>query len=183
MFEMNMVQPHFKNKFDTLKNRIMNQYFWKASLLSGIIAAFAMLILEMILNPLFLGASAWGTPRMMTAILLGQEVLQPPANFSFGIILASLAVHIPLSLIYVIIIGTLARNLLLFLAITGGAVIGFIIYVVNFSWFTSWFPWFAEARNWIQIVIHILFGAIVGWLFKELYKKPAVPQSKAAKAY
>lgn len=27
-------------------------------------------------------------------------------------------------------------------------------------------PWFAGARNWVSIFVHIIFGAIGGWWYK-----------------
>lgn len=149
----------------------MENGFWKAAIWSGIIAAVVMLMLEMIMNPLFLGNSPWGPPRMMAAILLGSEVLPPPATFDFGILMAAMVVHFPLSVIYAIIIGAIVKNMETGKAVLIGAIIGLVIYLVNFYGFTAIFPWFAMARNWVQIVIHIAFGLSAAWSFMAIYRK------------
>ena len=148
----------------------MKTNFYKAALWSGIIAAVVMLILELILNSLFLGAPVWGPPRMMGAILLGKDVLPPPGTFDFGVVMAAMAVHIPLSIIYALVIGLLIRKVSVGMGILFGAIIGLLIYFINFYGFTAIFSWFANARNWVQIVIHILFGVSAAWPFKAMYK-------------
>lgn len=148
----------------------MNKNFWKATIWSGIIAGVVMLILEMIMNPVFLGNSMWGPSRMIGAILLGSEVLPPPATFDFGVLMATMVVHFPLSVIFAIVIGFLIRKVSLGMALLIGAVIGLAFYFINFYGFTALFPWFSNARNWVQIVIHILFGVAVAWPFKAMYK-------------
>ena len=144
--------------------------FWKAAIWSGIIAAMVMLILEFIMNPLFLGNSMWAPVRMIGAILLGKSVVPPPATFDFGIMMAAVAAHIPLSVIYAIITAWIIRRTSYGLALLLGAVGGLLIYLINFYAFTALFPWFANARNWVQIVIHIIFGIAVVWSFKAIYK-------------
>ncbi|MFW5781129.1 MAG: hypothetical protein ACOCXD_01025 [Bacteroidota bacterium] len=152
----------------------MKTNFWKAAIWSGIIAALVMLLLEMIMNPLFLGNSMWGPSRMIGAILIGSEVLPPPATFDFGVLMAAAAVHFPLSIVFALIIGYLIRKVSVGMAIGIGAGIGLVLYLINFYGFTALFPWFANARNWVQIVIHILFGVAVAWPFKAMYKEHSV---------
>ncbi len=153
----------------------MKRNFWKAAIWAGVIAAMVMLIFEMILNPLVLNNSMWGPVRMMGAILLGSGVLPPPATFDFGVTMAALAVHLPLSIIFAVIIGYLVRNSTTGAGIVIGAVIGLVLYFINFYGFTALFPWFENARNWVQIVIHILFGVAAVWAFNAIYRiKPAV---------
>lgn len=149
----------------------MENNFWKAVIWSGITAGVVMLILEMIMNPLFLGASIWGPPRMMAAILLGNEVLPPPATFDLGILLAAMIVHLVLSILYTIVIGIMVRKVAFIMALVIGAVIGLALYYINFYGFTSFFPWFSDARNWVQIFIHISFGIAAAWPFKRIFSE------------
>lgn len=145
--------------------------FWKAAIWSGIIAGVVMLVLEFIMNPLFLDKSMWEPVRMMASILMGSAVLPPPATFDTGVFLAAAAVHLPLSLIYAMIIGYLIRKVSLAAALLIGIVIGYFVYMINFFGITiALFPWFSEARSWVQLIIHLLFGLTVGWSFKKIYK-------------
>ncbi len=144
----------------------MNTHFLKSVLYSGIIAAVVFIILELILNPLILGTPAFGPPRMMAAIVMGKGVLPPPATFDLGIMMAGMLLHIVLSIIFALILSLIIRNLSMEMALLVGAIFGLALYLVNFYGFTEVFPWFAKARNWVQIVIHILFGLIAAWSFK-----------------
>ncbi|MGK7389994.1 MAG: hypothetical protein ACNS60_06575 [Candidatus Cyclobacteriaceae bacterium M2_1C_046] len=160
----------------------MKGNFWKAAILSGVIAAVVMLMLELILNPLFLGAPVWGPPRMMATIVMGEGVLPPPASFDLGVILVAMLVHFVLSIIYSIIIGAVVRTQNKTSALITGAVFGLVLYLINFYLFTGIFPWFAEARNFVQIAIHIIFGITAAWAFKATWKgelkDPEVPKTK-----
>ncbi len=149
----------------------MKKRIWKSAILAGIIAGVAMLILEMVMNPLFLGKTMWGPSRMIGAIVAGKGVLPPPGTFHLGAFLSAAAVHFPLSVIYAIIITGIIKNAPKGYAILIGGFLGLVIYLLNFYPFTNLYPWFANARNWVQIVIHILFGAIAAWSFMRLYKK------------
>ncbi|CAN5237763.1 hypothetical protein BH20GEM2_BH20GEM2_13050 [soil metagenome] len=31
---------------------------------------------------------------------------------------------------------------------------------------TPVWPWFAGARNWLSILVHVLFGGVVAWWYK-----------------
>lgn len=152
----------------------MNNAFWKSAITAGIIAAAVMLILELIMNPLFLDAPIWGPPRMMAAIVLGEGVLPPPATFDLGVILAAMVVHFSLSIIFAVILALIIRGLSAAVASIVGAAFGLVLYLVNFFLFTAIFPWFADARNWVQVVIHILFGLVAAWIFKYLQGKNRV---------
>lgn len=156
-----------KNVFWNMKKNV----FWNAAIGGGVFAGLLMILLEMIMNPLFLGASMWSPVRMMGAILLGSEVLPPPATFDLGIFMAAMAVHFPLSIIFTIIIGAIVKNMDTAKGVLVGVIIGLAIYLINFYLFTAIFPWFANARNWVQIVIHMVFGLSAAWSFILIYGK------------
>lgn len=52
-------------------------------------------------------------------------------------------------------------------AIGVGIVAALLLYAFVFYVMTSvaW-PWFANGRNWVNIVTHVVFGAIVAWWYK-----------------
>lgn len=143
---------------------------WKAALWAGLVAGLAFLAVEMLLVATLAGESPWGPPRMIAAILLGQDVLPPPAGFDPVVALAALAIHIGLSLILALPICWLIaqRRLGLWASAGAGGVYGLVVYLVNFYGFTALFPWFAEARTPITLVAHILFGLVLGWTYHAL---------------
>ncbi len=143
----------------------MKSLEWRSVAGAGLIAGFVFLVLEMVLVPTVGGGSAWGPPRMMAGIAMGEGVLPPPATFDAAIVLVGFAVHFALSIVlaavFAVLVGrfTLSRNMLIAL----GALFGLAVYVVDFYGFTAIFPWFAMARNWITILAHAVFGMVLGW--------------------
>ncbi|MGH7477289.1 MAG: hypothetical protein ACRELD_13530 [Longimicrobiales bacterium] len=143
---------------------------WTAAIWAGIIAGAVFLMLELVMVPVFLGESAWGPPRMIAAIALGQDVLPPPATFDLVIVLVAMMIHFVLSVLYALVLAWFVSRLGTGAAVATGAAYGLALYVVNFYLFTTVFPWFAMARNWVSIVAHILFGVIAAWAYKRLHR-------------
>ena len=85
--------------------------------------------------------------------------------------MAAMIVHFGLSIIYGLIGALLIFRLGTGIAVLVGAVGGLLIYLINFYGFTALFPWFAEARNWMSIVSHMIFGAVGAWAYKGLAKR------------
>lgn len=148
---------------------------WPAAIYSGLIAGAVFMMLEMAMVPLFLGGSAWGPPRMIAAIVLGRDVLPPPATFNLGVLMAAMIVHFGLSIIYAVLFDWVTERLGLAVTVLLGAVFGFLLYLINFYGFTAIFPWFANARNWVSIFAHVVFGVSVAIAYKELEKYRARP--------
>ena len=148
----------------------MKSNFLSAAAKSGFIAGLIFLILEMIMVPLFLNGSPWGPPRMIAAIILGENVLPPPASFDLTIVMVALILHFILSIVYALIIGLFVSKANATIAVIVGIGAGLLIYFVNFYRFTSQFPWFAMARNWVSIFAHAVFGLSAALAFKAFYK-------------
>lgn len=144
---------------------------WRAALGAGIISGVVFLMYEMIMLPLFMGESPWAPPRMMAAIVMGRDVLPPPATFDFGILMVAMMVHFVLAIIYAFIIAAIVQSQGIGLALGIGALAGLVLYLINFYIFTAVFPWFAMARNWIGVTGHILFGLVAAWAYRGLVKE------------
>jgi uncharacterized membrane protein YagU involved in acid resistance len=144
------------------------RYLWgidlKAAVLAGVVAGLVFLVLEMALLPL-LGIGVWEPVRMIGAIVLGTEVLPPPATFSFGIFVVAMLVHLVLSIVYAFILSAIIRGRTQGVALAVGIVFGLVLYLVNFYAFTSVYPWFAEARNWVTLVAHLAFGLVAALIY------------------
>lgn len=154
----------------TAPHGVPKQLDWKAGLLAGLIAGLVFLVAEMLMVWLIQGESPWGPPRMIAAMVLGRDVLPPPATFDLGIVLAALAVHFILAIIYGFIVGWLLHwSHDLGSALLIGAVFGVAIYLINFYLIApAAFPWFATARNWISVVSHTLFGVAAAGAYMRL---------------
>ena len=141
---------------------------YKAAVWAGLITAIVFVMLEMIMVPLFMGGSPWGPPRMIAAILLGMEVLPPPATFDFGILMAALVVHLPISVLFAIVTAFIIKKMSFGMALVVGAVLGLLLYVIGFYLMTDIWPWFAKARNWVTIFVHLVFGIVAAWAYMKL---------------
>lgn len=151
---------------------------WSAVILSGLVAGLVFMMAEMILVPLALGGSAWGPPRMIAAIVMGEGVLPPPATFEAGVFLIALLVHFTLSLIYAFLLDLIIRSMGAGASLAVGAAFGVALYVVNFYGFTAVFPWFAAARNWVSALSHVIFGLVTAGTYVALRRKHARDETR-----
>jgi len=140
--------------------------FWNDGVWAGLIAGVVFMMTEMLLVWLVQGDSPWGPPRMIAAMILGEEVL-PPATFSLGTILVAMMVHFALSIIYGLIGAWIVHRFDMVGALMIGAVYGFAIYIVNFHVIVpALFSWFVTARGGVSLVSHILFGMALGGAYR-----------------
>ncbi|MBA3564546.1 MAG: hypothetical protein H0W33_11185 [Gammaproteobacteria bacterium] len=138
---------------------------WSRAIVAGLIAGLVFVMMEMILVTLAMGGSAWGPPRMMAAIVMGRDVLPPPATFSMGIVMVGMLLHFVLAIAYAVILAFVIRSMSVAAAIGTGALFGLALYVVNFYGLTAVFDWFAMARNWVTLISHVAFGAVAAWYY------------------
>ncbi len=146
---------------------------WKAAIGAGLVAGVVFMMMEMILVAVT-GGSPWGPPRMMAAMVMGEGVLPPPATFNVMIMMVAMIVHVILSMLLAVVFAWVLSlwNLSAGSAIALGAVFGLAVYLVNFYPVAAiLFPWFAMARNWISIISHVAFGAVLAWTYLALVHK------------
>lgn len=100
---------------------------------------------------------------MMAAMLMGPEILPPPADFSLMAVIVAMLIHFPLSIVYGLILGWAIHRLEMGAALLVGAAFGLIaVYAINFYVIAPMaFPWFVDARNWISVLAHIVFGVVL----------------------
>lgn len=144
---------------------------WMPAVWGGLIAGAAFLLVEMILVATIGGGSAWAPPRMMAAIVMGSDVLPPPATFDFGIVMVAMVVHFALSVVYGFVLSYLIFRLDLTWALVVGLGFGLALYLINFFILTAAFPWFAMARNGITLFAHLVFGFVLAWSYKALARR------------
>ncbi|MEJ7745798.1 MAG: hypothetical protein WKF61_03390 [Luteimonas sp.] len=137
----------------------------KAAIWAALIAGAVFMMMEMILVPVFMGGSPWGPPRMIAAIGMGEGVLPPPATFDMGVMMVAMLIHFALSVLFAFVFAFIAKGRTVGMATLLGAVFGLLVYFVGFYVMTAVFPWFAMGRGWIGIVSHIVYGAVLGWVY------------------
>lgn len=153
---------------DTTSSTAARGVDWSAAAWAGIISGAVFMMLEMVMVPVFMEGSPWGPPRMIAAIAMGQDVLPPPATFDFVILMAAILVHFILSVAFALVLAWIIYRWAMGPAVLAGAVYGLVLYLVNFYVLTAVFPWFANARNWVSIFAHVMFGVIAAWAYKVL---------------
>lgn len=136
-----------------------------AVLWAGVVAGAVFMMLEMLMVAMFLGHSPWAPPRMIAAMAMGREVLPPPGTFDMTIMMVAMGIHFVLSLFLAFVFALVARDWASGKALMLGAVFGLAIYLFNFYVMTGVFPWFADARNWVSVLSHVVFGAVLGWVY------------------
>jgi uncharacterized membrane protein YagU involved in acid resistance len=144
---------------------------WSAAVWAGLIAGLVFIMMEMLLVMFFMGQSPWAPPRMMAAMVLGQDVLPPPATFDLSIMMTAMMIHFPLSIVYGLIVGWLVHRMSSTSALLIGGIFGLAIYFINFYLIAPVvFPWFTMAQNWVSLVSHLVYGLVLGAAYAGLRK-------------
>ena len=145
---------------------------WSAAIWAGVIAGVVFMMMEMLLMPMFgLAPNMWAPPRMIAAIGMGRDVLPmpqgPPPAFDLGVMMVAMIIHFTTSIVFGVVVAYLIRRLSMGAAIAVGVVAALLLYGFVFYIMTAgpW-PWFAMGRNWVNIMTHVVFGAIVSWWYK-----------------
>lgn len=87
------------------------------------------------------------------------------------IMMVAMVVHVILSILLAVLFAWALSlwGLSSGAAIALGAGFGLLVYLVNFYLVAAiLFPWFAIARNWISIISHVAFGAVLAWSYLAL---------------
>jgi uncharacterized membrane protein YagU involved in acid resistance len=147
---------------------------WNAAIGAGIIAGVIATAVQMVLWWAFLDALPrllYRDARLTAAILMGQEVLPPPATFDWHVMIVATLIHFVLSITYSLILACLISRLGMALSLLTGGIYGLILYGINMHGVTLVFPWFSEVRDWITIITHIVFGISIAATYKVLARE------------
>lgn len=89
--------------------------------------------------------------------------------------MTAMMIQFPLSIVYGIVIGQIVKSMTPGHAVIAGALIGLVIYLINFYGVASAvFQWFAMARNWVSFGALVLFGLVTAWAFVALAQRAGV---------
>ena len=147
----------------------MPSIHWRSAALAGIAAGVVATIAEVALwwaSSVPLPATLFRDARLTAAIVMGREVLPPPATFDGQVMLAATLVHFALSIAYGLALGFMISRLSARLSLLAGVVFGLCLYVINMYGFTLVFPWFDAVRDWITVLSHVVFGVVAAAVYK-----------------
>ena len=147
----------------------MPSIHWRSAPLAGIAAGIIATAVQIALwwaasEPL--PAILFRDARLTAAIVMGRQVLPPPATFDWSIMVVATFVHFALSIAYGLTVSLLISRLSTPRSLLAGAAFGLFLYAINMYGFTFVFPWFAAARDWITAATHGIFGMVVAAVYK-----------------
>ena len=138
-----------------------------AGIAAGIIATMAQIILWWAFSPSLPGIM-FRDARLAAAIILGPEILPMQVAFDWPAMFVATLVHFSLSVIYSMILASFIVRNGMAVSIFVGIEFGFVLFGVNMYVFTLIFPWFEEARDWITLVAHLVFGVVAAAMYRML---------------
>ena len=144
---------------------------WSAAIWASVIGGLVFAALEVLMVALFQGKSPWAPLHMIGAIALGPTAMTSPDTFDLGVISTAVVWRMALAVLYGVVLAFVIVRLDMGMAIAIGAICGLALYLANFYVFTKWFPWFADARDWISIFTHLVQGGLWAYLYKVLARR------------
>lgn len=148
-------------------------FYWAAAtgagIAAGVIATAAQIVLWWTFTDA-LPSILYRDARLTAAMLMGQEVLPPPATFEWKVMIIATVIHFTISIVYGLILACLISRLGMMFSLLVGAIYGLILYVINMYGVTYVFPWFSAARDWITVVTHAVFGLSIAGTYKALIR-------------
>ena len=152
---------------------------WYAMFWAGVMAGIISTLIQILLWLIFtndLPAILYRDARLTAAMVLGRSVLPPPATFDFAVMLTATLIHFTISITCAALLAMSFARLKTIPALLAGIGFGVALYVVNLYGFTVIFPWFAQTRGWITLVVHGVFGltaiAVYRWLSFKMPREP-----------
>jgi hypothetical protein len=142
---------------------------WRSAAIAGIAAGVVATLAEIAMwwaSSAPLPATLFRDARLAAAIVMGRQVLPPPATFDWPVMLVATLVHFALSIAYGLALGFMISRLSARWSLLAGAVFGLCLYAINMYGFTLFFPWFDTVRDWITAAAHVVFGMVAASVYK-----------------
>lgn len=156
------------------KGKLRQVVDWSAAVWAGVVSGMVFLLANVIINAAITG-SPWIIFRLFATIIMGPEVLPPPAGFDLKIFAIAHLIHVPLSIGFACLIAYVLHRWGIIVGIIGGAIFGLALYLINFYTLTYFFPWFFPLRSWMMMLSHVIYGATAGGVYEALEVEEFVP--------
>jgi len=141
---------------------------WRAAFWAGLVAGTVFLLVNLFVVPALMQGKFWISVRLIASIVLGREVLAPPATAHTVALVAAIAVHYVLALAMAAVIAYVVHRGGLIGGILIGALLGLAFYFIDYYTLTYFFPQFFAMKHWSVIASHVLFGALAGGVYELL---------------
>jgi hypothetical protein len=153
---------------DARSSAVLGRVHISAASIAGMVAASVTLGAMLMLAVLVYDESPWKLLRMMAAVVLGPDALEPDDDFSLAVVATGAMVHFALALLYSLAICGLVKDLPDAAAPWIGVAFGVGLYFANLYGFTHLFPWFAPMRTPDTLAAHAVFGIVAATTYRAL---------------
>lgn len=151
---------------------------WAAAAVAGFGAGGVLMLLELAWAAFITGDDPWQTSRMIAAMAMGADTLQP-TGYSMTVLVVALLVHYALGVVFGVLLAAIMAPFKLdsssAMALTAGGVFGLLLYVLNFYGMTGVYTWFVELRGWPTAIAHVVFGMAAAYIYLKL-ERPSRPR-------
>ncbi len=139
---------------------------WGAVFWAGLLAGVVFLGINWLLLPQFVGGNPWMMMRLFGAMVLGDDVLPPPATFDGPALVAALGIHFAAAFAATALIALIVHRFGMFVGFVGGGLIGLALYGINIYTLTYFFPHMFVLKGTPFLLSHVAFGALAGGLYE-----------------
>jgi len=153
---------------------------WGKAIFAGVIAGTLFTTVEMLLIGAAGKGDIWDPLRLSASIAMGNRAVARSTAFTFDVFFIGMLMHYTLSILYTVVLGMVIRQLRLETALAVSAGFGLLLYVVHFYGLVFMYPWVAEARSWMAVVGHLVFGLSAAWVYKHLHVRSLMEQTHFA---
>lgn len=154
---------------------------WIAAAVAGFAAGAVLMVLDLVWSALFNPGGPWRTSHMIAPIFLGDSALRSTGfGFNAGVVAVALAIHYGVGVVFGLFTGWVLARLDLDTtpahAIAAGAVLGVLLYLVNFHFVVvNFLPWLADLVGGPTLAAHVVFGSVAGLLYWRLNRTATEP--------
>jgi hypothetical protein len=138
---------------------------WRAAIVSGVLAAVVLMCAASAVI-IVMSGSSWGAIRMVAAIVLGDRVFVESGSHDAAVLAVALTVHLILAIGFSVALAAIIETFPVYFNLLTASIVGTgfgaCLYLLNFHAMTAMFPWFVDARSWINFSLHILYGLVTG---------------------
>jgi hypothetical protein len=150
---------------------------WTAAAVSGFAAGAVLMVLDLVWSALFNPDGPWRTSHMIAPIFLGAGSASQGYPFSVLVVAIALATHYALGILFGLAVAWIMSHLELDTlpasAMATGAVLGVLLYLLNFHVLARlFFPWLADLRGVDTLAAHVVFGSVAALLYERLKRIP-----------
>jgi hypothetical protein len=143
---------------------------WPAAAVAGFAAGAVLMVLDLLWSAAFNIDGPWRTSHMIAPILTGVDNVAPSGSeFSVGVVAISLVIHYFLGTLFGLAMAAVLVQLGLDAtpgrAMVAGAVLGGVLYLINFQLLVEFFPWLTELRGIETLAAHAVFGIVAALLY------------------